>query len=213
MRFLPIFLLTIGLQLALGALICIAWTLVSVRPSQGTGSRARRRTAIRARSATSLVRSLPLAVTLSLAGAAIHLAQGAKPGVPEAWLAPTLLLVPGAVSTSGGYLVFHAARLEASGRLRRARRQVRSGGRLMAGGVLLLLTVLGAALALGPGFRREMPGHTSFDGAILLSGVLTLGVAGIVALLAGLSGKPRPSGGIAVLLYLCGLAGVLYSAT
>ena len=212
MRFLATILLTIGLQLALGALICVAATPLVSRSFRGMQSQRRRRAAIRARAATSLVRSLPLAVGLSLVGAAVRVALGDEPGGPAAWAGPVILVVLGSISTSGGYLLLHAAHLEAGGRLRRARRQVRPGGRLMFRGVLLLLAALGAGLLFHSGFRREMLGGTSLDATILLSAALALAAAALVGLLAGLSGKPRPSAGFAVLLYFCGLAGLLYAA-
>ena len=212
MRLLATILLTIGLQLTLGALTCVAATCLVPRTFRGMRSKRRRRAAIRARAATSLVRSLPLAVGLSLVGAAVRVALGSEPGDPAAWAGPAILLVLGSIPTSGGYLLLHAAHLEAGGQLRRARRQVRPAGRLMFRGVLLLLTALGAGLLFHPGFRREMLGDISLDATILLSGALALAAAALVGLLAGLSGKPRPSARFAVLLYLCGLAGLLYAA-
>ena len=48
--------------------------------------------------------------------------------------------------------------------------------------------------------------------AAATAGALAVGSSGFVALLAGLSGKPRPSGGIAALLYVGGLTALIGAA-
>ena len=128
-------------------------------------------------------------------------------------LKPIGLIVPGAftligsVATSGCYLVLHAARLEARGALRPARAQVRAGGKtafLAIDGLLILLLVSSIAAAVT---RRDALGPIE-AGTVgqILAGAASLASAGVVALLAGLSGKPRPSGYFAAALYVVGLA-------
>jgi hypothetical protein len=93
--------------------------------------------------------------------------------------------------------VVAAGRLEADGRLVEARRKVRQGGFLAALGSLLAAT---GALAL-PAERGGLRGVVA---------VLML-AAGVTALLAGLSGKPRPTGWAALLLLLAGVVVALFT--
>jgi len=88
-------------------------------------------------------------------------------------------------------MVVRAGRLEAEGRLFEARRGARHGGFLAALGSLLA-----AAGAFGlPASGRLSPGWVA--GLMLASG--------FAALLAGLSGKPRPTGWAALALLLGGV--------
>jgi hypothetical protein len=88
-------------------------------------------------------------------------------------------------------MVVRAGRLEAGGHLVEARRGARRGGFLAALGSLL--AAAGAAgLPAGGGVSR----------GVVVALMLTSGFA---ALLAGLSGKPRPTGWAALLLLVAGI--------
>jgi len=88
-------------------------------------------------------------------------------------------------------MVLRAGRLEAEGRLVEARRGARQGGFLAALGSLLA-AVGAAALPVAGGASRGLAA------ALLLS-------SGFAALLAGLSGKPRPTGWAALALLVGGI--------
>jgi hypothetical protein len=127
-------------------------------------------------------------------------------------LDPVGLSVPGAftligsIATSGCYLVLHAARLEARGALRPARIQVRLGGKtafLAIDGLLILLLVSSIIVAVTR--RGSLVPIGASTVVVVLAGATLAGTAGLVALLAGLSGKPRPSGYFAAALYVTGL--------
>lgn len=97
----------------------------------------------------------------------------------------------GAPTTSGCYLLLVAGNAESRGRLATARRLARLGG---------LLAAIGALAQLAPGLWRfgNLPQQIASDSgtraAVLSLGLASAMVAGLVGLLAGLSGKPRPSG-------------------
>jgi hypothetical protein len=88
-------------------------------------------------------------------------------------------------------MVVRAGRLEAQGRLFEARRGARHGGFLAAVGSLLA-----AAGAAG------LPGESGMSRGVVAGLMLASGFA---ALLAGLSGKPRPTGWAALLLLAGGI--------
>jgi hypothetical protein len=94
-------------------------------------------------------------------------------------------------------MVLRAGRLEAEGRLFEARRGARSGGFLAALGSLL--AAVGAA------------GLPSEGGAVrgVVAGLML--ASGFAALLAGLSGKPRPTGWAALLLLVGGIVVALFA--
>jgi hypothetical protein len=118
------------------------------------------------------------------------------------WLIPLALL--GTPAATGSWLVLHAGALERRGALPQARAVVWLGGRLMASGALALLTVHVVRLAIsGPADEGLV---TSLVAASGLAG------AGFAGLLAGLSGKPRPTGPLAVLLYVAALAMLIAAA-
>jgi len=94
-------------------------------------------------------------------------------------------------------MVVRAGRLEAEGRLFEARRGARQGGFLAALGSLLA-----AAGAAG------LPADGAAPRGLVAGLVLASGFA---ALLAGLSGKPRPTGWAALLLLLCGIVVALFA--
>jgi hypothetical protein len=103
-------------------------------------------------------------------------------------------LVGGLLSAPGAFLVLAAGRAEHSGDLATARREVRRGGFLMAGGAVVEIGAILSTLWLS-GFTR--------DGALLLwASLSTAGAAGFAGLLAGLAGKPRPTGYLAAALLM-----------
>jgi hypothetical protein len=84
-------------------------------------------------------------------------------------------------------MVVGAGRMEAAGRLEEARRRARQGGYLAAIGSLLA-----AAGAIG------LPSHGGTAPVLVVAGLVL--ASGFTALLAGLAGKPRPSGVAALAL-------------
>ncbi len=84
-------------------------------------------------------------------------------------------------------MVVGAGRMEAEGRLEEARRRVRQGGFLAAVGSLL--AAVGSA---------ALPTNGGLVAALVLA-------SGFAALLAGLSGKPRPTGWAALALLVAGV--------
>ncbi len=94
-------------------------------------------------------------------------------------------------------LLLRAGRLESAGQLEQSRRTARQGGFLAVFGSLF--AAAGAfVLPASPGRAREWT-------AVLLLG------AGAAALLAGLSGKPRPTGWAALALVLAGIVVALWA--
>ena len=134
-------------------------------------------------------------------------------------LEPVTLLVPGAFSaaaaavSSGCWLVLCAGRREARGEVPAAERLARLGGKTMFLGAAAWLVLCGASLlGLPAGSRRALFAHAMLPAYGLLVGAIGLGLAGFVGLLAGLSGKPRPSGPLAALLYALALILIATSA-
>lgn len=95
------------------------------------------------------------------------------------------------VLAMGVGMVIRAGRLEAGGSLVEAKRSARNGGWLAALGSLVA--------AAGAGFLPAASGHTRLAVAGLMLG------AGLASLLAGLSGKPRPTGWAALALFAAGV--------
>jgi hypothetical protein len=91
------------------------------------------------------------------------------------------------VAATGFLLILFAGRCEARGKLEEARRLVRLGGWPALAGSFSLVILGGVA------------GAQAVYAAILFC------LAGFAGLLAGLSGKPRPTGQIAATLFLAGL--------
>lgn len=158
------------------------------------GRLSRRKRAAWSRASRELRRVAPVAL-LALGGSILVSSLGV--GRPVLDLEPVRLVWPGAfsiagaLSTSGCYLIWRAGRLESGGGRRAARRR----SRLAAGAILFGVAGL-AALLLG----STIP-HVPSS----LTAAALLGATGWVAVLAGLSGKPRPGGQVAVVLYLFGL--------
>jgi hypothetical protein len=94
-------------------------------------------------------------------------------------------------------MLLNAGRMEAEGRLFEAKRRARQGG---------FLAALGSLLAAGG--AAGLPAKAgSLRGVV--AGLLL--AAGFAALLAGLSGKPRPTGWAALGLLLSGVVVALYA--
>jgi hypothetical protein len=90
-------------------------------------------------------------------------------------------------------MVVGAGRMEAEGRLEEAKRRARHGGFLAALGSLL--AAVGAA---------GLPTQRGIVASLLLA-------SGFAALLAGLSGKPRPTGWAALSLLVAGIVVALFA--
>jgi hypothetical protein len=91
------------------------------------------------------------------------------------------------VAATGFLLILLAGRREARGDLQAARRLVRLGGWPAFSGALSLALLAGLADPLA------------------IAGAMTFAVSGCAGLLAGLSGKPRPTGQFAAALFIAGL--------
>ena len=88
-------------------------------------------------------------------------------------------------------MVLRAGRLEAEGRLFDARRGARHGG---------FLAALGSLIAAAGAFALPKDGHASPG---VVAGLML--ASGFAALLAGLSGKPRPTGWAALAMLVLGI--------
>jgi hypothetical protein len=107
------------------------------------------------------------------------------------WLAGVVLA--GLPGVEGGRRLRRAARAQSLGRHEAARRDARSGGTRIAAGAALLLALIALA-----GIGGTAATTTTLAAATLLT------AAGTAGLLGGLSGKPRPSGDVALALYFLG---------
>jgi hypothetical protein len=154
---------------------------------------------------TSVTRSLwaSLPASLLVVGGTI-LFRRVVPSINGVGLAsPGLFLGGCAVVTSGCLLLLDAGRLERRGRLFLARRQCRRAGLTTSAGLLMLITLV--LVFPSAGNWVGAPWETSPSPTTLLGGTGLLGGSALAGLLAGLSGKPRPSGWLAGLLYSLGL--------
>jgi len=121
------------------------------------------------------------------------------------WMTLVLVLLAAGTATAGCCLLLFAGRLERLGRLEPARSHVRRGGLLLPSGSALHI------VALIVWWLAERP-EADAVWAVTTAGLF--GLAGFVGLLAGLSGKPRPSGWFAVGFYvaaclaLCAAVGI-----
>jgi hypothetical protein len=106
-------------------------------------------------------------------------------------------LVAAAVTAAAGLLmILLAGAREARGELRAARRLVRLGGWLAVPGTF------GTAVLI----------HTASSGPFAIAAAAIVLCSGFAGLLAALSGKPRPSGHFATLLFIAGLLALLAAA-
>lgn len=205
-------LLTLAVQLVLGAVIFAAGSSIVPRYLRYRVRDSRRMTVAWTRASGILLRAQPLAVAMGLAGFGLYLLLGLGPRSIAPWVNPLPFLGLGGLATGSAYLVLAAGSLEARGRLRAAKRQVRLGGKLMFLGVFSQLVSIWSDLLFRPRFRLSIVREVPMAALALAGGMLALGCAAFTGLLAGLSGKPRPSGGFAVLLYVGGLTALIAAA-
>ena len=91
--------------------------------------------------------------------------------------------------------------------MRPARKQARAGGKTAFLAIdLLLILLLASTIVVALTQRATTPPIESHVVVRILAGAAGTAGGGVVALLAGLSGKPRPSGYFAAVFYLVGLA-------
>lgn len=197
-------------QLLLGALVfrCVARALGWLRPASST------RQADWLDAGRALTRASPFAA-LALAAAFLGLwltAESPSGLALRGWVSPWRFLLLGVLPTSCCYLLLHAGVLERVGKLPVARRQVRLAGLLLLPGVFSLIVLVWSDLLFRPVFRSALTSHTT-AAQLLPSGMVALGCATFVGVLAGLAGKPRPSAYFATLLYVAGLLALIAAAT
>jgi hypothetical protein len=162
-------------QLALGGLIVSLWSRGSAAEDS---SRVLRRAALMAAAVAAAVELVGRWLDGTSATAEI-VGGAAKEG---RWL----FLFGGLLATPGAFLVLVAGRDEHAGEVGRARRVVRRGGFLMAGGALVAVAADVAILA--------RTGPATGGASLLWVSLITAAAAGFGGLLAGLAGKPRPTG-------------------
>ncbi len=114
-----------------------------------------------------------------------------------------ILLIAVSPACLGCYLTLDAGRREGRGDLGAARREIRLGGFLICGGAVGVLVVALVALVS----CTALPSSPLFVTAALAC----LGGSAFTALLAALSGKPRPSGTFAVMMFLAGVVGLFWA--
>jgi hypothetical protein len=160
----------LAVQLALGGL------LLSL--SADDSARALRRGALTAAAVAAIVELLGRWIDGS--SATLEVVAGAS--TEGRWL----FLLGGLLATPGAFLVLVAGRAEHAGVIERARRVVRRGGFLVAGGALVAVVANIATLSL--------TGFSTAEAFPLWASLITAAAGGFAGLLAGLAGKPRPTG-------------------
>jgi hypothetical protein len=138
-----------------------------------------------------LIRPAAVAVLVAAAGLALGVLSGADPGgllEPVRVVVPGCFTAAGAIAALGCHLVLHAAREEAAHGAT-PRRLLRTAGQIMFAGAALVGALSSLALARWT----------------VLPGALACGAGGCGGLLAGISGKPRPSGHLAAIAYALGM--------
>lgn len=157
-------------------------------------------------------RGLRVPMVLSLAAASAAFGSGWRSGCDPAWLVePVRAVLPGAFTAAGAvvaagcHLVLHAGRLEGGGRLLASRELVRVAGKTMFLGADLVVALTLASLLdpAGP-TRAALASGGAPAAAALFLGAAGCAAGGFAGLLAGISGKPRPSGPVAAGLYVAG---------
>ncbi len=147
-----------------------------------------------------LLKAAAIALSVALAVELLARATG-SPSPVGATLAALhgarwLYLVGGLATVPGCYLVIMAGHAERAGNLQKARHDVRRGGFFMAAGAVTqtLSEVVSLVIA----------GWSSPLAFTLSASATTTLAAGCAGLLAGLSGKPRPTGYLAAALVVVG---------
>lgn len=197
--------LWIVLQAAAGcALVGVAAALLARRPRLTRRKRVKRAEAARVACRITAV-AVPLA---ALTAGALWMAGVAFPvaAVPGGWPASLLL---GGVGVCGALSILAAGRSEARGRRRRAARRVDLAGRVMFLACAGYAVVLLGATVLTTAASRATLLPAAWSPALLALAATTVGLAGFLGLLAGLSRKPRPTGAFAALCYVASQAVLL----
>lgn len=166
-----------------------------------------------------VLRALRGPATLALVVAPVATGLGWLAGSDPRWLLePVRAIVPGAFTAAGSVaatglgLVLHAGTLEGRGEEDRGRALARGGGKAMFLGSDLLVALTLASLIDASGPSQSALAHGGLPGAAaFFFGLAGCALGGFAGLLAGISGKPRPSGTVAAALYAGGLF-VLISA-
>jgi hypothetical protein len=202
-----------ALLLALSGQLLLGWAIYAAAGSVTSwASRQRGRTNRRLLLAwvgarRRLLGAMPVGLALLLSAWALQWAADRSFTLPAV---PVWFLVAGALPSASVYVILDAAVLESRGKLRQARRQARLAGQLMFFGILPFLLLVGVA----PWFLEpprsvtpeELPVRAFALATRMAVGLISTGGAAVVALLAGLAGKPRPSAWFVALLYLAGVA-------
>ena len=158
-------------------------------------------------------RGLRSPAMLALLVGPLALGLGWLTGADPLWLLePVRAIVPGAFTAAGAVaaaglgLVLHAGRLEGRGVHDLARALARAGGKAMFLGSDLLVALVLVSLIDASGPARGALAQDGLPAAsALFLGAGSCALGGFAGLLAGISGKPRPSGGVAAALYGGGL--------
>jgi len=196
-------------QFLLGVAI---YTVVArlLRPGVKRGGRQRRRWAGWAAGTRELCRITPLWLALLAVATAPHAwAPSGIGGALHFWTAPWWFLLIGALPTSSCFVMVRAGARESRGQVRGARRQVRSAGILTFFGSFGVLLLVWTGLLFRVPFRRAMLAGSPVASVSVTVAIACLGIGGFVALLAGLSRKPRPTAYFGALLYLAGIVGLV----
>jgi hypothetical protein len=187
-------------QLLLGGLL-VAATGCTLARSGGQFGLARRRRLAWFEAARSLGRPLVLGLMVaSVTALPVLLIADLRPGLPYLGPLGFLAMIVGSVAVAACTLLIRSGEAEYKGELSSARRLVRVGGKTLFLATVGLDIILVAMIFAAPAGLRQTPQAM----AALVIGLIALGLAGFVGLLAGLSGKPRPSGSFAVVLHLVG---------
>jgi hypothetical protein len=203
--------LFLALELALGTLLYLALSPIATRSDPRHPRLHRRRVAAWSGSTRALRRALPWALAVAVAAALIRLRATAEP-LPQLGASPTRqvgLALAIALSLASCYVLLHAGLRESRGELRGARVEVGLAGRVLFLGVLAIEVLVFSGLIYDASLRRASVAGSPATGLALTGSLLVLGLAAFVGLVAGLAGKPRPSGPFAVVLFLAGLLGLL----
>jgi hypothetical protein len=197
---------TLSVQLLIGSLLhgLVKWVL----PRLGAGQGGLRRRWIVAWSETgrALLCLAPFAAVTLVFGVVLagRTTGGAASALDGVWFQPPGFLLLGAAPTASCYLMLHAGRLEATGRLRLARAVARLSGELFFVGALSQLIFIWSELLFYLPVRRALVESVGGAGLAMLCGMVATGCAAFVAVTAGLAGKPRPASWFATIFFLFG---------
>lgn len=199
LRWIPSCAAAVALQLLLGMLLLLVFARA------GSGRRWGRGWALAAHDLRGLVASC--AVLLALLSAAAWIAGRPLSIEPFSPIAPGLFSVCASPLAIGIAALLAAGRREARGSRVTSRAVARVGGRIAFLSAAACVVLLAAGLfALSAAERDALLTRGVGPAFALMAGSIALGLAGFVALLAGLAGKPRPSAGFAAALYVTSLA-------